>query len=159
MLTALWVMAVICMLVGTVGTVVPILPGAPLVFIGILLAAWINDFTLIGWVPLVACGILTVVSVVVDFIATMLGAKRVGASKLAIAGALLGTIVGIFFGLLGIIIGPFLGALIGELLARNDFGQAGKVGLGTWLGLVVGTVAKLAVIFVMLGIFVWALLV
>ena len=84
----------------------------------------------------------------------ILGAKRVGASPLALIGATLGAIIGIFFGLVGIIFGPFIGAFAGEFIARGRLGEAGKVGIATWLGLVLGTLAKLAIVFVMLALFV-----
>jgi uncharacterized protein YqgC (DUF456 family) len=98
-------------------------------------------------------GSLTVAAVLIDFVAAGLGAKRVGASKLALAGATIGTIVGIFFGLIGLLAGPFIGAVAGEFIARGQLGDAGKVGVATWLGLLFGTLAKIAVAFTMLGIF------
>jgi hypothetical protein len=139
--------------------VLPALPGVPLVFAGLLLAAWAEGFQKVGWFPLTILALLTLVSLAVDFLATSLGAKRVGASWKAMAGAALGTLVGIFLGLPGLILGPFVGAVIGEYIALKDWRQAGKVGLGTWLGLLLGTAAKLALAFTMLGIFVTAYLI
>ena len=98
-------------------------------------------------------GLMTLVSFAIDFIATSLGAKRVGATRLAIAGALLGTLAGVFFGLPGLILGPFIGAVAGELLSHGKLQQAGRVGTATWVGLVFGTLAKLALVFTMLGVF------
>ena len=152
----LWILAVILVIVGLAGTVLPALPGAPLVFLGLLLAAWADGFQKVGWFPLTILGILTVGTFVVDFLATSLGAKRVGASYLAIGGAVVGTIVGLFLGIPGLLLGPFVGAVAGEYIARRDLRQAGKVGLGTWLGLVLGTAAKLGLIFLMIGLFVFA---
>lgn len=152
----LWILAVILVLVGLAGTVLPALPGAPLVFLGLLLAAWADGFQKVGWFPLTLLGILTAGTFAVDFLATSLGAKRVGASFLAIAGAVVGTIVGLFLGVPGLLLGPFVGAVLGEYIARRDLRQAGKVGLGTWLGLVLGTAAKLGLIFLMIGLFVFA---
>jgi uncharacterized protein YqgC (DUF456 family) len=151
----LWVLAVLLVLVGIAGTILPALPGTPLVFIGLLLAAWADGFQKVGWFPLAVIGGLTVLSLVVDFAATSLGAKRAGASWLAVAGAALGTIVGLFFGLPGLLLGPFIGAVLGEYLARRDRDQAVKAGLGTWLGIVLGTAGKLALIFMMIGVFVF----
>jgi len=94
----------------------------------------------------------------VDLLATSLGAQRAGASRQAILGAALGTVVGLFFGLPGILAGPFLGAVAGEYLARRDVAQAGRAGLGTWLGLVLGAAAKLALAFTMLALFLTAYL-
>lgn len=152
----LWILAVVCIVAGVAGTVLPALPGAPLVFVGLLLAAWADGFQKVGWFPLVLVGLLTLATLAVDLLATSLGAKRVGASWLALAGAVVGTVVGIFLGLPGLILGPFVGAFAGEYLARRNWRQAGKVGFGTWLGLVLGTAAKLALVFTMLGIFLTA---
>lgn len=152
----LWILAVVCIVAGVAGTVLPALPGAPLVFVGLLLAAWADGFQKVSWFPLVLVGLLTVATLAVDLLATSLGAKRVGASWLALAGAAVGTVVGVFLGLPGLILGPFVGAFAGEYLARRNWRQAGKVGFGTWLGLVLGTAAKIALVFTMLGIFLTA---
>mgnify|MGYP003437017404 FL=1 len=151
-----YALAVILILVGIAGVILPALPGLPLVFIGMLLAAWAGDFQQIGWVTLVLLGLLAVLRVAVDFCATVVGAKRVGASKKALWGAVLGTFVGIFFGPIGLFAGPFVGALLGELWHGKEIGQATKVGLGTWLGIVLGIVLKLGVAFAMLGLFAFA---
>lgn len=151
-----YALAVILILVGIAGVILPALPGLPLVFIGMLLAAWAGDFQQIGWVTLVLLGLLTLLSVAVDFFATLVGAKRVGASKKALWGAVLGTFIGIFFGPIGLFAGPFVGALLGELWHGKEIGQATKVGLGTWLGIVLGIVLKLGVAFAMLGLFAFA---
>lgn len=151
-----YVVAAILVAIGIAGTILPALPGLPLVFGGMLLAAWAGGFELVGVPMLVLLGVLTLLSLVVDFWATALGAKRVGASGKAVAGAVIGTFVGIFFGPLGLLGGPFAGALAGELLHGRDVGQATRVGFGTWLGVVFGTVLKLALAFTMLGLFLLA---
>ena len=159
--TIFYVLAVIMMLVGIVGTVLPALPGVPLVFAGMLLAAWAGGFEQVGAVPLIILAVLTLLSLGIDFMATMMGAKRVGASKPALIGAVIGTFAGLAFGILGVFIGPFIGAIIGELIwlrgvGGQELGKATKVGLGTWMGIVVGTVLKLGVAFAMVGVFVLA---
>lgn len=154
--TLYYAIAVILVLVGIAGTILPALPGLPLVFAGMLLGAWAGDFNHIGVPTLIVLGVLTTLSLVVDFWATALGAKRVGASRKAVAGAVIGTFVGIFFGPIGLFAGPFIGALAGELLHGRDVGQAARVGFGTWLGVVFGTVLKLALAFTMVGLFVLA---
>lgn len=151
-----YALAVILILVGIAGVILPALPGLPLVFAGMLLAAWAGDFQQIGWVTLVVLGLLTLLSVGVDFFATLIGAKRVGASKKALLGAVLGTFAGLFFGPIGLFAGPFVGALLGELWHGREIGQAAKVGLGTWLGILLGTVLKLGLAFAMLGLFAFA---
>lgn len=154
--TLYYVLAVVLILVGLAGVILPALPGLPLVFAGMLLAAWAGDFQQIGWVPLVLLGLLTALSVAVDFFATVVGAKRVGASGKALLGAAVGTFAGLFFGPIGLFAGPFVGALLGELWHSREIGQATKVGLGTWLGIVLGVVLKLGLAFAMLGLFLFA---
>ena len=118
------------------------------------------------WAPLatavatfLACaGVLAALTWVVDFAAAAVGARRVGASPWAVAGAAIGTVAGIFTGLVGLLFLPLAGAAIGEYLAERDMLRAGKVGLSTWLGIVIGTALKVAIVFAMLGMFVAALL-
>jgi uncharacterized protein len=156
MTSPLWIVAIVLVLAGIAGSVLPALPGVPLVFIGLLLGAWIDHFQKVGWFTLVVLGLLTLLSFAVDFLATSMGAKRVGASKWAVAGSALGTLAGLFFGIPGLILGPFLGAVAGELLARRGQRQAVRSGFGAWIGLLVGTAGKLALIFAMVGIFLTA---
>jgi hypothetical protein len=155
---ALWVLAVALIAVGVAGTVLPALPGAILVFAGVALAAWIDDFTRISGTTLSILGVLTVIAWVLDYVAAAAGAKRAGASRQAIIGATIGSILGLFTGLVGLLFMPLVGAAAGELLARRDLVRAGKVGVATWIGMLVGTIAKVAIVFVMVGIFVAALL-
>ncbi|MDP6606953.1 MAG: DUF456 domain-containing protein, partial [Dehalococcoidia bacterium] len=143
---------------GVVGTVVPVLPGSTFVFGGMLLAAWIDGFDRVGWLTVSVLGLLTFATVGVDLLATSLGAGRLGASRLAIVGAIAGTVLGLFAGLPGLLVGPFVGAVAGELLAGRDLERAGRVGLGTWLGLAFGVAAKVGLVFAMLGIFATAYL-
>jgi len=154
--TVLWVVAIMLMLVGALGIVLPALPGVPLMFAGMVLAASIDDFQRIGWITITVLGILTVLSVIVDFVASALGAKRVGASARAVWGAIIGTFIGLFFGFVGLVLGPFLGAVVGELSVHGRLSRAGHVGVATWIGLLFGTLFKLAIAFSMLGIFVLA---
>ena len=149
----LWILAAVLVLVGLAGSVLPALPGVPLVFTGLFIAAWAGEFARVSWPTLLLLGLLTLLSFVIDFAATALGAKRVGATRFAIIGALLGTLAGVFLGLPGLIIGPFLGAVIGELLSHGQAQQATRAGLATWMGLLFGTLAKLALVFTMLGVF------
>lgn len=153
-----YLIATLLILIGLAGTVLPALPGLPLIFAGMLLAAWAGDFQQVGIVMLVILGLLTVLSIGIDLWATALGAKRVGASRKAIIGAVLGTIVGLAFGPLGLLFGPFAGALAGELLQRRSLGarhlgDAARIGFGTWMGILFGVVLKLGLAFAMLGLF------
>lgn len=154
-------LAVVMVALGLLGTVLPAIPGLPLIFGGMLLAAWAGDFQQIGIATIVVLGVLTLLSLAIDFWATAVGAKRVGASGKAVAGAVLGTVAGLFFGPVGLFAGPFAGALTGELLhrrrlGRGDLGHAARVGFGTWLGIVLGVVLKLTLAFAMIGLFVLA---
>jgi hypothetical protein len=146
-------LALLLVLAGAAGTVLPMLPGVPLVFLGLLTAAWSDGFDRVGAPTLVVLGLLTALSFAVDATASALGARRVGASWQALAGAAAGSIVGLFFGLPGLLLGPFVGAFAGEWLARRDLRQAGRAGFGTWLGLVVAAAGKIALVFAMVGIF------
>ena len=159
MTVILWVVAIALILIGVAGTVLPALPGATLVFGGIVLAAWIDGFTRIPVWVLVLLGVLTAMAWIVDYAAAALGAKHAGASKLAVFGAIAGTLAGIFTGLWGLLFMPLAGAAIGEYVAQRDLRRAGKVGVATWLGLLLGTAAKVAIVFAMIGIFLFALLV
>ena len=149
----IWLLAALLVLAGIAGTIFPALPGVALVFVGLFLAAWVDDFQRVTWIPLLVLGLLTIASFVVDVLATVMGVKRVGATKLAIIGALVGAIVGIFFGLIGLIFGPFLGAIVGEFVSHGNMQQASRVGIATWVGLIFGTLAKIGLIFTMLGVF------
>lgn len=156
-----YVLAALLVLIGLAGVVLPVLPGVPLMFAGMLLAAWADGFERIGVWSLVTLGVLTAVSFAVDFWATAVGAKRVGASRLALVGTIIGTFVGLFFGLPGLFAGPFVGAVIGELISRRDLrpsglGQATRVGIGTWVGIAIGVALKLALAVLMLAVFAFA---
>jgi uncharacterized protein YqgC (DUF456 family) len=158
MSAALWVLAAAFIAIGIAGTVLPALPGVVFVFAGIVLAAWIDDFTRIpGW-TLAICGALAVLGFVVDYAATVVFARRADASRLGLLGAVIGTLAGVFTGLIGLVFMPLVGAAVGEFIARRDALRAGKVGLATWIGLLAATAAKIAIVFTMLGIFVAALL-
>ncbi|KQC06863.1 MAG: hypothetical protein APR62_00945 [Smithella sp. SDB] len=157
--TVFWIIAVLLILIGVAGTVLPALPGVPLIFIGMLLAAWINEFQLISMLTIVVIAILTVLAIVVDYIASALSAKRAGASRQGIIGAAIGTLVGLFTGIWGLLFMPLAGAAIGELVAHKDMIRAGKVGIATWFGLIIASVVKLAVAFMMVGVFIAALLI
>lgn len=155
--TLYYLVAAILILVGFAGTILPALPGLPLMFAGMLLAAWAGDFAQIGGWTIAVLATMTVLALGIDFLAGLLGAKRVGASRLALIGAAVGTIVGLFFGLPGLLLGPFVGAVVGELAHTRHAGTAAKVGVATWVGLLLGTILKLATACAMLGVFALAL--
>ena len=154
----MYVIAIILIIVGLVGTVLPALPGLPLMFCGMLLGAWAGDFKEVGVWTIVLLAVLMLISVGVDFMSTLMGAKRVGASKKAMLGAALGTFAGLFFGIPGLLLGPFIGAIAGEMIDGKEWRTATKTGFGTWLGLAIGTALKLALAICMLGVFIIALI-
>lgn len=150
---AVWLLG--CLLVGTglAGVLIPILPGAVLVLAGLSLIAWVDGFTRVGGWTLAVLALLTVGVYAIDLMASALGAERLGASRRAMIGAALGTVIGIFFGIPGLLLGPFLGAVAGEFTLRRRLSEAGRAGLGAWIGLALGAACKVALIFLMIGIF------
>ena len=150
-------LAVVMVIIGLIGVVMPALPGHMLILAGLIVGAWANGFTRVGVWTLVVLGIIALASYGVDFVAVALGAKKLGASPRAMTGAALGTLAGLFFGLPGVIVGPFVGAVIGELTTHRDFTKAGKAGVAAWIGFAIGTAVKVALAFLMIGIFLVAL--
>jgi len=154
----LYVLAAGLILLGFAGTFLPALPGLPLMFIGMLVAAWADQFVQVGGWTIAILALLTAISVAVDVAATALGARRIGASPLAMLGATVGTLLGgIVFSIPGLILGPFIGAMAGEFIQGREWRHASRVGFGTWIGLAIGTALKIALAFAMLGVFVFAL--
>ena len=149
-----WSVAVLLVLTGLFGLIVPAIPGAPLIFAGLVLAAWVEDFNYVGLWTIVALAVLALLTFGVDFWATLVGSKKFGASKRAIIGALIGVVVGIFLGLPGVIFAPFIGAVIGELSAQKNLPQALRSGVGATIGLVLGAALKIALALAMIGVFV-----
>jgi uncharacterized protein YqgC (DUF456 family) len=150
----LWLLSVLLVCAGLAGLVIPALPGAPMLFGGLLLAAWAEHFEYVGLWTLVTLAVLALATYGVDFWATMFGAKKFGASRRAIIGAVLGSVIGIFLGFPGVIFGPFIGAVIGELSAQRSLTAATRAGMGATIGLVLGAALKLALAFAMIGVFV-----
>ena len=149
----LWVLALLLVITGILGLALPALPGAPVLFLGLLVAAWAEDFQYVGTGGLIALGVLAILTYLADIVAGVFGAKKFGASKQAMVGAGIGAIVGIFFAPLGILLGPFLGALIGELIQLKKLRTAGLSGIGATVGLLLGAIAKLVLAFMMLSLF------
>ncbi len=153
----LWILSATLIVLGLAGTLLPALPGTAFVLAGIVLGAWIDDFTRVGWGALAAVTVMAIAAWVLDYVAALLGAQRAGASRQAVTGAAIGTVAGIFTGLVGVLFLPLVGAAIGEWLARRDHQGALRVGVATWLGLMAGLVAKVVLAFMMIGVFVVAL--
>lgn len=149
----LWVLAIVLVVVGLAGLVLPVLPGPLILFVGLVLAAWAEGFAHTGKFTIALLAVMMAVAFALDFLAAALGVKRFGASKQASMGAVIGAIVGMFLGLPGILLGPFAGAFLGELHTQNKLGAAGRAGLGAWFGFLLGTAAKVALGLAMLGTF------
>jgi uncharacterized protein YqgC (DUF456 family) len=155
----LWVLSVLLIVLGLAGAVLPALPGTALVLAGIVLGAWIDDFSRVGATTIVVVTVLAVLAWVLDYVAALMGARRAGASRQALIGAALGTVAGLFMGIVGVLFMPLVGAAVGEYLALRDHGNAMRVGAATWLGIMVGMLAKVVLAFMMVGVFVIALVV
>lgn len=155
----LWLLSVALIVIGLLGTVLPALPGTALVLAGILLGAWIDDFTRVGPFSLALVTLLAVLAWVLDYVAALMGARRAGASRQALIGAAVGTVAGLLMGLVGVLFMPLVGAAVGEYWAHRDERRAVRVGVATWLGLLAGLLAKVVLAFVMVGLFVAALLI
>ncbi len=142
------------MLIGLIGSVLPFIPGSPLILLGAFIYAWYTDFLVVTWGTLVILLLLTVLSQILDYLASILGAKKFGASRWGMSGAFLGGIIGLFSGgILGILIGPFIGALLLELLHGQDLPASLKIGLGTLVGFLGGGIGKIIIALTMIGIF------
>jgi len=148
---ALYVLAALLVIGGVAGAVLPVLPGIPMIFGGIWLAAAVDEYRHLGWAWLVAIGIVGAVGVALDFVSASLGAKKIGASPRALWGAGAGTVVGMFFGIPGLLLGPFAGAVVGELCSGKSILRSAHVGVSTWFGMLVGIVAKGVISFLMIG--------
>lgn len=153
----LWIVGVLLVIAGIAGIVFPALPGHVLIFAGLFLAAWADDFTRVSGWTLAVIGVVAALSYTVDFVAAALGAKRVGASPRAVIGAGLGTLLGIPFGLPGVFLGPLVGAVVGELSVHRQWKRAAGVGIAAWIGFLIGTALKVALAFMMIAIFIAAL--
>ena len=142
MMTALLIfLSLLLLLLGVAGTVFPALPGLPFMFAGAWLLAYSSDYQIIGSFSLLVLFLIAALGMAMDFVAGILGAKYTGASSEALWGAFIGSIAGLFMGLAGLVLGPLLGAAIGEFLDKKNIWLAGKVGIGTLIGFIVGTVA------------------
>lgn len=153
----LYVLGAAALLAGLAGTVLPALPGAPLLVLGAALVAWAEDFTRVSGWTVAACAALGALILVADVVAGALGAKAFGASRWAVIGAGIGLLVGMFLGLPGIVLGPAVGAIVLEYARDPNFGRAMKAGVGAFLGFVLGTAVKVSLAFVLVGVLALAL--
>ncbi len=151
--------AILFFIAGLAGTLLPVLPGAILLWAGMLIYGTMTGFQTLGTAFFIGQGIAVVLVHAVDYLAGVAGVKRYGGSKNAVYGSIIGAILGIFImGPAGIIFGPFIGAVAGEMLgSHKQLDIAVRSGFGTLVGLIGGTVLKIAVEIVMIVWFFWAI--
>lgn len=151
-----WLIAALLVIAGLIGLIVPILPGIVFIFSGLLLAAWIDDFTRVSVATMVIIGVISLLAWAIDLLASYLTVKRAKASKLALYGTLIGGVIGLLGGVIGLIIGPVIGAVIGELIARKNTTDATRVGVAAGLGFIVALLVKLVLAIFMMILFAYA---
>lgn len=147
------ILALVLMCVGVVGSILPGLPGTPLVLLAAVSHKLYFGIAGAAWWVLTILAVITVVSVLVDYAASVYGAKRLGATWRGALGAIVGGLVGLFFSLPGILLGPFIGAFLFELAGGREWKEASRAGVGATLGLLAGAVGKLACCVAMMGLF------
>ncbi|GEM_PF-16904 len=146
-------LALAVMFIGLLGCLLPVLPSTPIVLAAAVAHRLYFGHASASTPVLLVLGAITVLSLVLDFLASMVGAKKLGATWLGVFGALLGAFVGLFFSLPGIILGPFLGALLFELIGGKNFTESTKAGTGALIGLIFGALGKVVCCFVMMALF------
>jgi len=151
-------LSILLMIVGIIGCLVPVLPGPPLSFLGILTLQF-TRFADVSTNLLIILAVVAVVVSILDFIVPVWGTRKFGGSKYGVRGATVGLIIGLFFGPPGIIIGPFIGAVVGEMIFKDDFGYAIKAGFGSLLGFMTGIGLKLAASFAITFYFIKAIVI
>lgn len=151
---AVYVLVGALMIVGFLGSFLPLLPGTPLILAGALIYAIATDFEVLGTGHLLILTALTLIAHGLDYVAGALGAKKYGGSRFAVVGAILGAIFGfVILGPLGVVLGPILGAIAGEMMRSSNWSASLRTGFGTVVGMVLGTAAKLSIATIMLGLF------
>lgn len=142
-----WAITVALVVVGLIGTLLPLVPGAVLILCG----AVVGHFAVgaVGWGTLIGLTLLMILAQVVDLVSGSLGAKWFGATRWGAIGAIFGAVIGLFFGIIGILVGPLIGALVGELLGGRGLLPAGKSTWGTFLGTTAGILGKFAISLIM----------
>ncbi len=151
--------SVILVILGGIGSVLPIFPGIPVSFAGLFLYAWYTDFERIGPWALVIFAVLTLITMILDVVGPGLGAKQYKASRYGVIGSMIGAFLGIFvLGPLGLILGPFIGGFIGEYMYSGNFDVATKSAWGSFTGFAIGSLLKICLAFAMLAYLIFALL-
>lgn len=155
MSTAILIIVILVMIVGAFGTILPVIPGAPLIFTSALVYGIYEGFHKVTITSLVILGIITLFTILIDYLAGIFGAKKYGASKYGIGGAIIGGLIGLPFGILGLFLGPFIGAVIGEIITGKELKQSFQIGYGSLIGLIGGSVIKFALSIIMIIYFLY----
>lgn len=149
------IIALLIMFIGFVGTFLPAIPGTGLIFVTALLYAFITKFSEITVNVILILGILTAISMFLQYTASLITTKKVGASRYGLIGALIGGIVGFMtLNIIGLLLGQFLGAILGELLTKTELKQSFRIGLATFIGYILGVVAESTIAIIMILIFI-----
>ncbi|HSR01531.1 MAG TPA: DUF456 domain-containing protein [Methylophilaceae bacterium] len=151
-----WLLALVLVILGFAGLAIPVIPGIVLIFSGLLLGAWIDNFARVSEITMVIIAVIALIAWVIDFSASYITAKKAKASKLALWGTLIGAMFGMFAGVVGIIVGPIIGAVIGELITMRNTGNATRVGIAAGLGFVLALVIKFILSLLAISIFAYA---
>jgi len=150
----LYLISGLAVAIGLLGIALPALPGVPLVFVGLLIAAWADGFAHVGAGMLTVIGLLAALSVVADFAATALGASRFGATRAGVAGAVIGSLIALFTGQIWLVlIAPLMGAIVGEYISNRDPKLAVRAGMGALVGMILAGAAKYAIAITMIALF------
>jgi uncharacterized protein len=150
-----YLLVAVLLIAGLTGSVIPFLPGTPLIFLGALVYALATDFHPVSAGRLILLAGLAALAHVLEYVAGAVGARRFGGSGWAVAGALVGAVVGLFFGPPGLLIGPVVGAVAGEMLKSGEMEHSLKAGFGALVGMVLALLTRVALSFTMAGLFLW----
>lgn len=157
--TTIFGISLLIMLSGLAGIILPVIPSTPLIWAGVLMYAVCDGFKSISWSLLLIFGILTIISVVLDYFGGVIGAKKYGATRWGLIGSIIGGIAGFFTGgIIGLVFGPFFGAVLFELVFGKDLKGSFKSGVGTLVGFLGGAIAKMVIGVTIIGMFIWKVL-
>lgn len=152
----IFILAIGVMLIGLLGTIVPIVPGLPLIAVAAIGYALLSDRLAVDSTTIISVTLLALASLILDWVTTALGVKRYGGTWVTMMGALIGMVIGaLLLQIIGIFLGAFLGAFGAELAQGRQADAARRAGVGAMLGVVVGTGMKIVIGVVMIGIFIW----
>jgi uncharacterized protein YqgC (DUF456 family) len=157
----LFVLTLLVMLIGLLGVILPVLPGIPMIFGATLVYAILTDFTVITARTVIVFGVLAILSLILDWIATAFGVKRMGGSYMGILGAFLGMIIGLIIpgiGIFGFVICSFVGAFAFEMIRGKESREAMRAGFGSFIGFLIGGVLRFVIGATMIGVFIWKIL-